>query len=277
MMRAVARIVGVFESFSATRPSLTLQKISDHIELPKSTTFRLLRSLEKAGYLVRMENHEYCLSFLFTKLAGLVKSTLDIRQIARPIMTRLAEEVHETVTLNTLQGQYRVCLDVVETLSLLRSNTRAGAQVRLVDGATAKMLMAYMPEKDLNKALNYATRVAKRTKAQYLAELKRIRLQDVAVTHGERAVGLTAVAAPIRDANGEVKYCLTIAGPTARMEPATDTYVRLVTRAARDISRPLGYVAAANSEGKRGARLQKPRADENKGDVLSAFRPTRDS
>lgn len=259
MMRAVTRILGVFESFTAARTSLTLQEIANQIGLPKSTTFRIVQSLEKAGYLIRMENHKYCLSFWFTRLAGLVQSTLDIRQIARPIMIELGAEVGETVTLNTLRGQYRVCLDVVETSSLLRSNTSAGAQVRLVDGATAKMLMAHMPENALNKALNYATKVAKRAKAQYLAELKRIRAQDMAVTHGERAVGLTAVSAPIRDANGEVKYCLTIAGPTARMEPATETYVRAVTRAAKNISRRLGSPVAMQAEGrKKGATAKAP-------------------
>ncbi|MFD2884007.1 helix-turn-helix domain-containing protein [Pseudomonas lini] len=61
-----------FESFSSDRSSLTLQDIADRIELPKSTTFRIVQSLEKAGYLVRLEQ-QYCLSFRFTRLAGLVK------------------------------------------------------------------------------------------------------------------------------------------------------------------------------------------------------------
>ena len=53
-----------------------LQEIADSIELPKSTTFRIVQSLEKAGYLVRLEDQKFCLSFRFTRLAGLVKSTL---------------------------------------------------------------------------------------------------------------------------------------------------------------------------------------------------------
>jgi DNA-binding IclR family transcriptional regulator len=250
MMRSVKRTLAIFESFTAARPSLTLQEIANQIELPKSTTFRIVQSLDKAGYLIRLENQEYCLSFRFTKLAGLVKSTLDIRQIARPLMLQLAEEVGETITLNTLRGHYRVCLDVVETSSLLRSNTSPGAQVRLVNGATAKVLMAYMPEKDLDRALNYAAKMAKRTKAHYLAELKTIRAKEVAVAHDERAIGLTGVSAPIRDVSGEVKYCISIAGPTARMRPATETYVKAVTRVAKDISRRLGSPVSGGADGK---------------------------
>ena len=73
-MRAVQRILAIFESFSVETSSLTLQEISDRIELPKSTSFRIVQSLEKAGYLIRLEDQKYCLSFRFTRLAGLVRS-----------------------------------------------------------------------------------------------------------------------------------------------------------------------------------------------------------
>ena len=75
-MRAVQRILAIFESFSVETSSLTLQEISDRIELPKSTSFRIVQSLEKAGYLVRLEDQKYCLSFRFTRLAGLVRIRL---------------------------------------------------------------------------------------------------------------------------------------------------------------------------------------------------------
>src|SRR6478672_6601285 len=120
-MRAVQRILAIFESFSVETSSLTLQEISDRIELPKSTSFRIVQSLEKAGYLVRLEDQQYCLSFRFTRLAGLVKSTLGIREIARPVLAELAEKTKESVSIHTVAGRNRVCLDAVSTASSLRS------------------------------------------------------------------------------------------------------------------------------------------------------------
>ena len=61
-MRSVQRILAVFESFSTNRTSLTLQEIADRIELPKSTAFRIVQSIEQAGYLVRLDDQRYCLS-----------------------------------------------------------------------------------------------------------------------------------------------------------------------------------------------------------------------
>src|SRR3972149_6262252 len=105
MMRAVQRTLAVFDCFAPGRTSLTLQEIANRVGLPKSTAFRLVHSLDQAGYLVRLDNQEYCLPLRFTRLAGLVKSTLNIREIARPVMIELARRSNETVTLNTVSGR----------------------------------------------------------------------------------------------------------------------------------------------------------------------------
>ena len=169
MMRSVQRILAVFECFSRSRDSLTLQEIANRIGLPKSTAFRLVQSLDKAGYLVRMENQEYCLSFRFTRLAGLVKSTLNIRQIARPVMLELAKQTKETITINTVMGRDRVCIDVIDTSSPLRSVTQPGEHVRLLNGSSARVLMAYMAKKDLSPVLAYVAKATGEKRSALIA------------------------------------------------------------------------------------------------------------
>jgi DNA-binding IclR family transcriptional regulator len=199
-----------------------------------------VQSLDEAGYLVRLANQEYCLSFRFTRLAGLVRSTLDIRQLARVTMSELAKKANETVTLNMVSDRHRVCIEVIDTPSPLMSVTKPGEQVRLIDGATAKALMASLPKKELQKALAYATKATRTRRADLVKELARIREQGYAVTHGERVLGLTAISAPIRDREGGVHHCITVTGPTVRLEPREREVVKLVVRAAEDISRRLG-------------------------------------
>lgn len=240
MMRAVARTLAIFECFSNERPSLTLQEIANRIRLAKSTTFRLVQSLDEAGYLVRLDNQEYCLSFRFTRLAGLVRSTLDIRQLARTVLAELARRSRETVTLNMVSDRHRVCIDVIDTPSPLMSVTKPGERVRLIDGATAKTLMAFLPKKELQKAVAYAIKVTGKKRADFVRELARIREEGYAVTHGERVLGLTAVTSAVADREGEVRYCVTVTGPTVRLQPRVPELVKLVTAAAADISRRLG-------------------------------------
>lgn len=240
-MRAVERILAIFESFTADSSSLTLQEIADRIELPKSTTFRIVQSLQQAGYLVRLEDQKYCLSFRFTRLAGLVKSTLGIREIARPIMAELAEATKETISMHTVSGRNRVCIDAIATVSSpLRSVVQPGEQVPLGSGSASKVLMAFMPRSQVTSILASITRRTKRSQSDFLAELARAREQGFAVSHGERLLGLSAISAPIKDTNDEVRYCLSIGGPTVRMQANENEFIRRVVKAAASISRQFG-------------------------------------
>ncbi len=240
-MRAVQRILAIFESFTAERNSLTLQEIADNIELPKSTSFRIVQSLEKAGYLVRLEDQKYCLSFRFTRLAGLVKSTLGMREIARPILRELAEVTKETVSIHTVSGRNRVCIDALATVaSPLRNVVRPGEQVPLLSGSASKVLMAHMPKSTLAPLVTALARQSKRSQADVLEEFAKVRRQGYAVSHGERLLGVTAISAPIRDAQDEVHYCLSVGGPTVRIQTNEREFIKHVKKAATDISRQFG-------------------------------------
>ena len=241
MMRAVQRILAIFESFTAERNSLTLQEIADGIELPKSTAFRIVQSLEKAGYLVRLEDQKYCLSFRFTRLAGLVKSTLGIREISRPILLELAEATKETVSIHTVSGRNRVCIDALATAaSPLRNVVQPGEQVPLQSGSASKVLMAHMPKSTLTPLVSSIARQTKRSQSDVLEELAKVRRQGYAVSHGERLLGVTAISAPIKDAQDEVHYCLSIGGPTVRIQTNEKEFIKHARKAATDISRQFG-------------------------------------
>ncbi|HEX2825727.1 MAG TPA: IclR family transcriptional regulator [Burkholderiales bacterium] len=240
-MRAVQRILAIFESFTPERSSLTLQEIADDIELPKSTTFRIVQSLEQAGYLVRLQDQKYCLSFRITRLAGLVKSTLGIREIARPIVLELADATKETVSIHTVSGRNRVCIEAMATAaSPLRNVVQPGEQVPLLAGSASKVLMAYMPKSQLTPIVAAIARQAKRSQSDLVDELGKIRGHGYAVSHGERLLGLSAVSAPILDANDEVHYCLSIGGPTVRMQANEKDFIDRAIKAAAQISRQFG-------------------------------------
>jgi len=245
MMRSIQRTLAILDSFGPERTTQSLQQIADGIGLPKSTTLRLLRSLHEAGYLVRLENQRYCLSFRFTRLAGLVESTLDIRKIARPFMLELARQTRESVTLNTVNGRERVCIDAIEAPSPLRSVAKAGEHLRLEWGATAKMLLAHIPRKSLRESLAHVRKVTGRTGEDILRELQKVARDGYVIAHEERIPGLSALSAPIHDGTGEVRYCITIAGPTARIKPQANAFLELLLKAGADISRAAG--GAANS------------------------------
>lgn len=181
------------------------------------------------------------MSFRFTRLAGLVKSTLGIREIARPVLQELAEQTEETVSIHAVSDRNRVCLDSVTTSSApLRAVVQAGEQIPLLVGSASKVLMAYMPKAQLTPLVKNVAKATKRTNGAVLEEFAMIREQGYAVSHGERLLGISAISVPIKDVNQEVHYCLSVGAPTVRMNMNEKEFIELAIKGAEVISRQFG-------------------------------------
>jgi DNA-binding IclR family transcriptional regulator len=240
MIRAVERAFSIFEAFDHKHTMLTLQEIGKRIGLSKATTYRLVNCLYGLGYLVRLEDNRYCLSLKLTRLSGLVRSTIGIRDIARPIMLDLVKKSGETVTLNTITGDQRICIEAFDTPAPLMSIVRTGEQRPLLYGATAKILLAYMSKAEVDRIFRKTPSNKRPNRATLDKQLARFRKQGYALISNEHVQGVTAASVPIRDASGQVRYSVSIYGPSIRIDPNADELVRMLLGAGKGISSQLG-------------------------------------
>lgn len=248
MIRAVERALAIFDAFDREHQSLTLQEIGDRIGMPKATTFRLVNTLHNSGFLVRLEGQRYSLSLKVVRLAGLVRSTISVREIARPTMAEVSERTGETVTLNARLGRERICIDVVETPAPLMTIVKPGEHVSLLFGATARLLLAYMGEAEID-AVVAADAPSGFDPEALKAQLAAYRRDGYAHTSNQRIQGVTAVAVPLFDVEEQVHHTLAITGPSVRMDPGIDGLIGVMQDAGQRISALLG-----SSGGKAGAQ-----------------------
>ena len=237
MIRAVERALSIFEAFTPQHSSLSLMEIGTRTKLSKATAYRLVSCLDKAGYLVRLDNQQYCLSLKLVGLAGIVRSTLSIRDLARPIMTELVKLTGETITLNTVVGDERLCIEVHDTPAPLMSIVKQGERAPLIYGATGKILLAYLEQKridELTIAMTPAERQAVRR------QLDRFRQRGYALTKSERVAGVTAISVPIHDMEQRARYSLSVTGPSVRIDPARARLVPAMLAAGEQLSAQLG-------------------------------------
>lgn len=246
MIRAVGRALAIFDAFDNDHLSLSLQEIGERIKMPKTTAFRLVNTLERAGFLIRMDNQQYCLSLKLARLGGLVRSTLSIRDVARPIMFEVNQKTSETITLNTIIGAERMVLEVVDTPAPLMSMARTGQHMPLLMAASSRILMAYMDADELESVLKITTVGHVIDRPALDRELARFRRQGYAISRGQRVAGLTAIAVPIFDISGKVRHCLSLTGPSVRIDPQDLDLAEIMVAAGRDLSNRLG--ASPSSE-----------------------------
>jgi DNA-binding IclR family transcriptional regulator len=248
MIRAVERALAIFDAFDAQHQSLSLMEIGERIGMAKATTFRLVNTLQSRGFLVRLDDQRYCLAPKILRLAGLVKSTLGIREAARPAMAEVCRATGETVTLNIRSGLERICIDVMDTPSPLMTIVRPGEHVSLLRGATARLLLAYASEAEIKDIIARTARSEGVDVTELRASLAEIRRQGYACTSGQRIPGVTAIAVPIFDIKDEVHHSLAITGPSVRMDPRLEEFKRILIDAGASVSALMGASPTARAQ-----------------------------
>ena len=239
MIRVLQRALAVLECFSNDKPRMSLHEISRTIALPKTTTFRILSTLVQSGYLLQFEKQDYGLSPKLMHLASIAQNSFNIRDLAHPLLERLANEIGETVEISLLDGDHRICLDAVESTSSLKSIVTPGVRLPLLYGATGKMFLAHMNEPDVDRVTRSQSNNGKIDKVKLKRQLVKIRKQGYAVTRDERVRGATAISAPIWSHDGNA-YCFTVTGPSARFEGRESALRDLIVEAATHLTNLLG-------------------------------------
>lgn len=246
-VRLVERTCDILFAFTLSpRPSLNLSDIAGAAGLPKTTAYRILRTLEMKGLVQQDEkNQEFSLGFKIFQLGSIVMNQMDLRKIAMPYMRELADKTGEAISLNIVQEQSRVCIERIESQGIIRYYLPIGARSPLYIGATGKVLMAFLPEADIEKIIS--SQILDNPQAgnvdvgRLRADLAEIRAVGYACTSDELGVGVSTVAAPVFNCYGNIAACLNISGPVSRFTAdKVDSFTELLIRATREISRLIG-------------------------------------
>lgn len=233
-VRSIARAVEVLELFDTEHPVRTLRELVSSTGLPKTTVVRLLSTLESLGLIADRRDSTYGVGAGFLRWVALSQTMWEISADARQIMTQLVDKCGETVNVYIRQDLNRVSIAQVEGTTTVRSVVQVGVPYALATGAAAKILLTGAPEYVIHSLVDAR---ADLQLEQLTREIASISEAGYAVTHGERELGASAVAAPIVTADGRVIAALSVSGPTSRFTAdRVGHYVDAVTAAAAEIS-----------------------------------------
>src|SRR5580700_1081073 len=248
-IQSVDRAVAILEIL-ARDGEAGVTEVARELDVHKSTASRLLAALDRRELVTQdTARGKFRLGVGLVRLAGAASRKLDVVQESRPVCRALAQEVGETVNLAILADRDALYLDQVAGPAALSPHNWAGQRIPLHATSDGKVLLAYLPEAELTACL--APPLARFTErtitdlARFPALLAGIRQQGYATAVEELEAGLTAVAAPVRNAEGVVVASISASGPSFRI-PADRIPVLAVSvrRAAGEVSRRLGWNAA---------------------------------
>jgi len=237
------RAIDVLLLFDEHGPVLSALDVSERLSMPRSTTYRYLQSLRSYG-LVEDDQASggFRLGPRVLQLARVARKGLGVPEVALPHMRELAEETGEAVILTRRMGQMVVCVERVESKHRIRLTYERGNTLPPHAGASARVLLAWLPEKELDELLRsvelkrYTDRTVTDPKA-LRADLACIREHGYAVSYGEVDPGVRGIAAPVFDRDHQVVAGLSTVGPAFRLDDsALPGVIDATRRAAEAIS-----------------------------------------
>jgi len=241
--------IDILSLVGAVPGGLTALGISEHLDIPLSTTYRYLSILVEEELLHKdQDSVKYKLGLVPFLLANTVTAQKRLVDIGLPQMEVLAKHSRETVLLTVISGWKGICLEKVESPNLIKLSLDRGSSLPLHAGASSKILLAYQKESFV-QALIEEVGLPKYTENTITdpdlmrEELERIRRQSFAYSDQEADLGARAIAAPIYDHTGNAVAGLSLAGPKDRINDKNiPQLIELVKETAINISQQgLGY------------------------------------
>lgn len=148
--KTVVRTMDILNLF-IDHPELTFQEIIDLSGIPKTSVYRMLKSLEEMQFLEKGPDAKYRLGLIFLKFGSLVSSRLDLRTIAYPIMQELHDDVEEAVNLILRQGDEAVYIEKIDLKQKVRLYTAIGKKSPLYAGACSRIILSFLSEDEIRE------------------------------------------------------------------------------------------------------------------------------
>ena len=239
---AAERAIVILDTL-AESGELGTNEIARRTGMTPSTVSRQLGTLAASGLVERVSSTgRYRLGIRVIHLANAVLARLDVREVARPHLEALVAATGETATLSVPGDEDAITVDFVAGTHSVQPVSRLGRPSIAYATSAGKVMLAFagreLPEGPFRA---YTPRTI--TDSRELAhEIESIRERGWAQAVGEREPDLTAIAAPIRSARGELEAIVALQGPSSRFdEAAVGAAVPLLLEHADAVSRELGW------------------------------------
>lgn len=196
---AVNRALSILDAFNPENQVLTLVELSQKTGLYKSTILRLLESLEKYGYVQRVNSGAYIIGVAPIRLAAVAKDDLHPAEKVMPVLRRLAEETRESASFYVRAGEQRLCAYRIDSPKSIRDHVLMGQLLPIHVGAAGRVLTRF------GNATTPGTTIPRQAL--------------IVVSLGERDSEAAAVACPVFSSGQKLEGAVTLSGPIGRFTP----------------------------------------------------------
>ena len=245
---ALERGLRVLCEFSRESRTLSAPELARRFDLPRSTVFRLLTTLENMGFLERAEGgRDYRLGLAVLRLGFEYLASLELTQLGTPLLNRLCDELRTPCNLVVRDGRSIVYVAKVAPATPFASSVTVGTRLPahatvlgriLLEDLTLPQLRALYPEDKLETFSPSTPKTVNELFDMVQADKER----GFVLQEGFFETSISTVAAPVRDHSGHVVAALGATIPSPHIDASQlDVIVSRVRETAAELSRLLDH------------------------------------
>jgi len=227
--------------------NITLSDLATGIEMPVSSTHRILSTLQKHGFVEFDEStQEWMIGIEVFRIGNTYLVRTNLVEAARKTLRRLMEETGETANLGIADSGDVVFVDQVETHNPIRAFFSPGTRGYMHSSGIGKSLLADLPRREVEKIIQLKglpefTPKTLTSSEDLHNDLGETRKRGWSIDDEERYSGMRCVASSIYNTFGEAIAGISVSGPTVRFPNHVISELGpKVKRAADDVTNAIG-------------------------------------
>lgn len=219
---AVERALNIAQALAEAGAPQTLAQLARRTGFYKSTLLRLLVSLERFGYAVRLRDGRYALGGTAFRLGAAYERSQPLRVHVEPVLRELVAQGTESPSFHIPHDdENRLCLFRQDSSHSTLDRIHSGDLLPLHRGAAGRVLLAFAGSQG--------------------AEYEAIRRDLLAISYGERDPVCAGLACPVFGPGDQAVGALSLSGPRERFtDDNVERMTRLLLAAAARITDDLG-------------------------------------
>lgn len=213
-VQSVHRAISILRLLSGAEP-MSVSELSRHFDIPKTTCFMILQTLEFEGLIEKLNDNKYQIGQGIFELVFGNEHLTKLREIAAPIMQQLSEKLGMTSHLAIKQGIETVYVQKAQGSGFVQFNTHIGQRHLLHLTSVGKAMMMGMPDEQIIRLIPRDRYTAKTeftitSPEQLLDQIRMFRQKGFAVEDEEGEYGIRCVGAPVVDSRGRTVCALSV-------------------------------------------------------------------
>lgn len=229
----IVRCVKLIRLLTEIDKDISVKDAAQILDLPASTTHRLLRVLSQEGMVAKdPSTSRYRAGLDLERMCSLLAFKTGFRDQTRPYLQRIVDQCNEAAMfIGYFPATHQVSpMAAINASHPLRYEIVLYTPDSVAWGATGRSIFSFLPEQEQREIAASAgpSPVSGKLLPEWdelKAELDRIREAGYVLTKSQKLKGAVGLGTPIRNVEGRVigSFCITV--PEIRFEPSSEPYL----------------------------------------------------